>query len=53
MKIGSDFGCGLFKEGCQVAKDEKSYMATIGEEEIKMNDESYKLTAIPLKTQFH
>ena len=53
LKIGSDFGCGLFKEGCQVAKDEKSYMATIGEEEIKMNDESYKLTAIPLKTQFH
>lgn len=34
MKIGSDFGCGLFKEGCQVGKDPKSLMGRIGEEEV-------------------
>lgn len=53
MKIGSDFGCGLFKEGCQVVKDTKSLMGAIGEEEDKMNDDNYKLTTTALKTQFH
>ncbi len=53
IKIGTDFGIGLLKEGCQVAQEASSLIACIAEEEVKMNDDTYKLTTVPLKTQFH
>jgi hypothetical protein len=48
IKIGNDFGCGLLKEGCQVTEGKGYLMEVIGEEETTMNDDTYKLTQVPL-----
>jgi hypothetical protein len=51
LKIGSDFGIGLLKEGCQVEKDgSRGLMDVVADEEVRMADDNYKITIQPLKT---
>jgi hypothetical protein len=52
LKIGSDFGIGLLKEGCQVVQDNqnRSLMDAIADEEVRFADDNYKITNQPLKT---
>jgi hypothetical protein len=45
LKIGSDFGIGLLKEGCQVEKDgSRGLMDVLADEEVRMADDNYKIT---------